>query len=167
MAVEEGRRKFFGFALGGFAAVGGALSLVAMKKSWDPLPSVQAAGFLTVDLSPMIEGELRKVKFRGMPIFILKKTGSMKKNDARDVIVEDANYTVVIGLCTHLGCIPDWVSSKQYFKCACHGGIFDSDGMVVASPPSKPLQIPPFEINGNTLVLGKEGPEYKQLTAKA
>ncbi|MDR2342271.1 MAG: ubiquinol-cytochrome c reductase iron-sulfur subunit, partial [Campylobacteraceae bacterium] len=50
MAVEEGRRKFFGFALGGFAALGGVLSLGAMKKSWDPLPSVEAAGFLTVDL---------------------------------------------------------------------------------------------------------------------
>jgi ubiquinol-cytochrome c reductase iron-sulfur subunit len=167
MAVEEGRRTFFGFALGGFAALGGVLTLGAMKKSWDPLPSVQAAGFLTVDLSPMNEGELRIVQWRGLPVFILKKTGDMNKNENRDVVVEDATYTVVIGLCTHLGCIPNWVNSKQQFQCACHGGVFDTDGLVVTAPPPRPLDIPPFKIEGSTLVLGEEGPEYKQLTAKA
>jgi ubiquinol-cytochrome c reductase iron-sulfur subunit len=167
MAVEEGRRKFFGFALGGFAAIGGVLTLGAMKRSWDPLPSVQAAGFLTVDLSPMSEGELRTVQWRGLPVFILKKTSDMGKNPQRDVVVEGSDYTVVIGLCTHLGCIPAWQSAKQQFVCACHGGVFDCDGQVVTAPPPRALDIPPFAINGDTLVLGEEGEEYKQLTAKA
>ncbi|MBP9565861.1 MAG: twin-arginine translocation signal domain-containing protein, partial [Sulfurospirillum sp.] len=59
MAVEQNRRDFIGMALGGVTAVGGVMALGAMKKTWDPLPSVQSAGFITVDLSPMQEGELK------------------------------------------------------------------------------------------------------------
>lgn len=46
MAVEQSRRDFLGMAFGGVAAVGGILSLGAMKKTWDPLPSVQVLGSL-------------------------------------------------------------------------------------------------------------------------
>lgn len=167
MATEEGRRKFFGFALGGFAAIGGVASLVAMKKTWDPLPSVQAAGFTTVDISPITYGEIRTVEWRGMPVFILKKTDDMPKEEKRDVVIGEDRYTVVIGLCTHLGCIPSWNASKKEFLCACHGGVFDASGLVVTAPPPRPLDIPPFKIDGTTLVLGEEGPEYQQLVAKA
>ncbi len=80
MAVKQGRRDFLGMAFGGFAAAGGIISLGAMKQTWDPLPSVQAAGFTTVDLSPLNEGELKTIKWRGKPIFLLKKTAEMKKN---------------------------------------------------------------------------------------
>lgn len=65
MAVEKSRRDFLGMAFGGFAAVGGVIALGAMKKTWDPLPSVQSAGFITVDLSPMSEGELQTLQWRG------------------------------------------------------------------------------------------------------
>ena len=58
-------------AFGAVAAVGGAFALVGMKKSWDPLPSVKAAGFTTVDLSPMQPGEFRQVEWRKKPIFII------------------------------------------------------------------------------------------------
>jgi ubiquinol-cytochrome c reductase iron-sulfur subunit len=167
MSIEEGRRKFFGFALGGFAAIGGVASLVAIKKAWDPLPSVQAAGFTTVDISPINDGEIRTVEWRGMPVFILKKTDDMSSEEKRDVVIDGSRYTVVIGLCTHLGCIPSWNANKKEFLCACHGGSFDASGLVVLAPPPRPLDIPPFKIDGTTLVLGEEGPEYKELVAKA
>lgn len=167
MAIEDGRRKFFGFALGGFAAIGGVASLVAIKKTWDPLPSVQAAGFTTVDISPITDGEVRTVEWRGMPVFILKKTDDMPKEETRDVVINGSRYTVVIGLCTHLGCIPSWNAGKKEFLCACHGGVFDSSGLVVTAPPPRPLDIPPFKIDGTALVLGEEGPEYQKLVAKA
>ncbi|WP_024954225.1 ubiquinol-cytochrome c reductase iron-sulfur subunit [Sulfurospirillum arcachonense] len=167
MAVKQSRRDFLGMAFGGVAAVGGAFSLVAMKKTWDPLPSVKAAGFTTVDLSPLEAGELRTITWRGKPIFLLKKTDEMKKEESRDVVVGDANYTVVIGLCTHLGCIPNWYPATKQFKCACHGGEFDASGVNTFGPPPRPLDIPPFKIDGTKLVLGEEGPEYKKLVPKA
>jgi len=167
MAIEEGRRKFFGFALGGFAAIGGVASLVAIKKAWDPLPSVQAAGFTTVDISPITDGEIRTVEWRGMPVFILKKTDDMPSEEKRDVVIDGSRYTVVIGLCTHLGCIPSWNANRKEFTCACHGGVFNASGLVVVAPPPRSLDIPPFKIDGTTLVLGEEGPEYQNLVAKA
>lgn len=162
-AIKQGRRDFIGMAFGAVAAVGGAISLVAVKKTWDPLPSVKAAGFTTVDLSPMQEGEMRQVEWRKKPIFILKKSANMPANDARDVVVDGAKYTVVIGLCTHLGCIPEWKPSQNKFVCACHGGEFNADGMQTYGPPPRPLDIPPFKIDGTKLVLGETSPEYEKL----
>ncbi len=164
--AEKSRRDFIGIAFGGFAAVGGIVSLVAMKKTWDPLPSVQSAGFMTVDLSSMKEGEMQTIQWRGKPIFILKKTANMKKNPNRDVVAGNKDYTVIVGLCTHLGCIPTWELKTQQFKCACHGGEFDASGVNTFGPPPRPMDIPPFKIDGEKLVLGEEGPEYKKLVAK-
>ncbi len=162
MAVEQNRRDFLGLAFGGVAAVGGAFALGAIKKTWDPLPSVKAAGFTTVDLSPMKDGEFRQLEWRKKPVFILKKSKTMKKDAQRDVVVGGSDYTVVVGLCTHLGCIPKWLPSSQIFKCACHGGEFDASAINTFGPPPTPMEIPPYKIDGTKLVLGEEGPEYKK-----
>lgn len=157
------RRDFMGMALGGFTALGGIGALMAMKKTWDPLPSVKAAGFSTVDLSTCNENELVVEKWRGKPIFILKKPKDAEAND-RDLIVGDDRFHVSIGLCTHLGCIPAYVGAEEKFKCACHGGEFDTAGINLPNlPPPSPLVIPPFKIDGTTLVLGEAGPEYKKM----
>ena len=157
------RRDFIGMAFGATAALGGIFALGGMKKSWDPLPSVVAAGVTTVDLSGVKEGELYTVKWRKKPVFILKKSADMQTNDKRDVVVGSDRYLVCIGLCTHLGCIPGYKPASQEFVCACHGGIFNASGENVFGPPPRPLDIPPFKIEGTNLVLGEEGPEYKAL----
>jgi len=157
------RRDFMGMALGGFTALGGIGALMAMKKTWDPLPSVKAAGFTTVDLSSAEENKLVVEKWRGKPIFILKKPKDAKPND-RDLIVGDDRFHVSIGLCTHLGCIPAYDGGDKLFKCACHGGQFDTAGINLPGlPPPTPLEIPPFKLDGMKLVLGEAGPEYKKM----
>ena len=163
MSENVNRRDFLGMALGGVALVGAGATLAAVKRTWDPLPSVIAAGFTTVDLSPMTEGELRVVEWRGKPVYILKKTAAMSACDTRDVNVGGAAYSVGIQICTHVGCIPAYDSGKAMFKCACHGGEFDACGRNVFGPPPAPMEIPPFKIDGNTLVLGEEGPEFLKL----
>ena len=166
MAIEQSRRDFLGMAFGAVSAVGGILALGAMKATWDPLPSVMAAGFTTVDLSPLKPGEVRTVTWRGKPIFLLKHTKDMKPAPTNVKIGNDY-YTVVIGLCTHLGCIPAWVPDKKIWKCACHGGEFDYNAKNIFGPPPRPLDVPPFKIEGTKLVLGEEGPEYKKIVGKA
>ncbi len=165
MAVEKERRDFLGMALGGFTAIGGIAALGAAKKTWDPLPSVKAAGFTVVDLTQMQENQVTIEKWRGKPIFILKKGADMKTNE-RDVVVDGTRYFVAIGLCTHLGCIPAYYPDQHKFICACHGGQFGTSGEVLKAPPQKPLVIPPFKIDGTKLVLGEEGPEYQELKSK-
>jgi len=157
------RRDFMGMALGGFTALGGIGALMAMKKTWDPLPSVKAAGFTTVDLAGAEENKLVVEKWRGKPIFVLRKPKDAKPND-RDIIVGGERFHVSIGLCTHLGCIPAYNGAEKKFKCACHGGEFDTSGINLPNlPPPTPLEIPPFKVDGTKLVLGEAGPEYKKM----
>ena len=164
------RRDFMGKALGGFTALGGIAALYAMKRSWDPLPSVKAAGFTTIDLSEAPENVLVTEKWRGKPIFVLKQSKDMlaktsPENKKRLIKIGDAHYMVAVGLCTHLGCIPGYDPETESFLCACHGGTYDDTGMVTKAPPPRGLDIPPFKIDGTKLVLGEEGPEYKKMLA--
>ena len=167
---NNSRRGFMGKAFGAVAAVGAVGSLVAMKKSWDPLPSVKAAGFTTLDMGAYKEGVMVTEKWRGKPIFVLKKTADFVASEqsnpdamARDIIVSGSHYMIAIGLCTHLGCIPAFRKDTNDFLCACHGGMFDASGLVTQVPPPRGFDIPPFKIDGNKLLLGEVGPEWQAM----
>lgn len=162
MSNDTNRRDFLGYSFAAVAAVGGAASLVGMKKAWDPLPSVLAGGFTTIDLAPLKAGNPETFTWRGKPIFVLKKTADMEKSE-RDLVVGSDRFTVAIGLCTHLGCIPAW--KKDVWKCACHGGEFNASGKETFGPPPRPLDLPPFVVEGSKITLGNEGPEYKKIAA--
>jgi len=162
MSNETNRRDFLGYTFAAVAAVGGAASLVGMKQAWDPLPSVLAGGFTTVDLAALKPGQPETVTWRGKPIFVLKKTADMDKSD-RDLTIGNDRFTVAIGLCTHLGCIPAW--KKGTWKCACHGGEFNPSGKQTFGPPPRPLDLPPFSVKGTSIVLGEDGPEHKKIAA--
>jgi ubiquinol-cytochrome c reductase iron-sulfur subunit len=162
MSKETNRRDFIGYSFAAVAAVGGAASLVGMKQAWDPLPSVLAGGFTEIDLSTVKAGTPETFVWRGKPIFILKKTADMEKS-TRDLKIGEDTFTVAIGLCTHLGCIPAW--KKDHWKCACHGGEFNPSAKQVFGPPPRPLDLPPFSVKGTTITLGEDGPEYKAIAA--
>lgn len=170
---DNKRRDFLGGVLCGGVAVGAVASLIAMKKTWDPLPNVVSAGFTTVDISSLKDGEIMTVEWRKKPVYILK----MAKDDVdaqnslgkRSFKINDGIYSIGIQVCTHLGCIPGYDSEKKEFLCACHGGRFDSSGVNIAgTPPPLPMTIPPFKIleEGKKLLLGEGGEEYKQLAVK-
>jgi len=164
------RRDFMGMALGGFTALGGIGALMAMKKTWEPLPSVKSAGFTTIDLKDYEENKLVTEKWRGKPIFVLKQSKELmaKTTDEtkkRLIEVDGDHYMVCVGLCTHLGCIPGYDSANENFLCACHGGMYDATAMVTKAPPPRGLDIPPFRVDGTKLVLGETGPEYDKMLA--
>jgi len=166
------RRGFMGKAFGAVAGVGAVASLYAMKRSWDPLPSVKAAGFTTLDMSEYKDNELVTEKWRGKPIFVLKQSADMvetaKKNPKdidRLIKIGGSYYMVCVGLCTHLGCIPGYRPETKDFLCACHGGMYDATALVTKAPPPRGLDIPPFKIDGTKLVLGESSPEYEKMLA--
>jgi ubiquinol-cytochrome c reductase iron-sulfur subunit len=162
MSKQTNRRDFIGYSFAAVAAVGGAASLVGMKQAWDPLPSVLAGGFTTVDLTPIKAGEPETFVWRGKPVFVLKKTADMDQSP-RDLIIGSDRYIIAIGLCTHLGCIPAW--NKDKWKCACHGGEYNTNAKNTFGPPPRPLDVPPFKVDGSSIVLGEAGPEYKTIAA--
>lgn len=160
------RRDFLGMALGGVAGVGVIASLVAMKRTWDPLPSVVSAGFTTVDVNGMQEGEIRDTQWRGKPVYIMKKRATDDIEASRDFELGGAYYSIGIKICTHLGCIPNWKENEGYFHCPCHGGQFTGNGVnMPGTPPPRPFDIPPFAIKDNStiLVLGESGKEYQAM----
>jgi ubiquinol-cytochrome c reductase iron-sulfur subunit len=164
------RRDFMGMALGGFTALGGIGALYAMKRTWDPLPSVKAAGFTTIDLKDAPENVLVTEKWRGKPIFVLKQSkdmvaGMSEEEKKRLINIGDDHFAVCVGLCTHLGCIPGYRPETKDFLCACHGGMYGSSANVTKAPPPRGLDIPPFRIDGTKLVLGETGPEYEKMLA--
>ena len=169
-------------AFGGVVGVGAIASLYAMKRTWDPIPSVKEAGFTTLDMSIYEENKLAIETWRGKPIFILKQSPEMLESESdnmseitgkstaaidkkRLIKVGDAYYLMCVGLCTHLGCIPRYRPDKQDFLCACHGGLYDDAGMVTKAPPPRGLDIPPFKIEGMKVLIGEAGPEYKKMLA--
>jgi len=162
MSSEASRRDFIGYTFAAVAAVGGGFSLVGMKRVWDPLPSVLAGGFTTIKLDGLKAGQPHTFQWRGKPIFILKKTSQMESNK-RDLTIGNDRYTVAIGLCTHLGCIPIWEKNKNIWKCPCHGGEFNASGKETFGPPPRPLDLPPFSVKGTSITLGEEGSEYKKI----
>lgn len=167
MAEEVSRRDFFGIALGGLAAIGAGATLFAMKKTWDPLPSVIAGGFTRVDVTKIAEGECITIEWRGKPVFVLRKTADMPACKERDLIIGGSAYSVGLQICTHLGCIPAYQPDKKIFKCACHGGEFDACGVNTFGPPPRPFDIPQFRVDGNIIIFGEEGPEYQKMIKKA
>ena len=160
---DQSRRGFMGKAFGAVAGIGAVASLVAMKKTWDPLPSVVSAGFTTVDISSLEANNPELVLWRGKPVYILKFTNEMEADPKRTVKIGENNFIVMNGLCTHLGCIPAYIKEKTQFKCACHGGEYDQNGVNTFGPPPRPLDMVPFKIDGDTLVLGESGPEFETL----
>jgi ubiquinol-cytochrome c reductase iron-sulfur subunit len=170
MSEELNRRDAMGMALGACAAVGGVFALAGMKKAWDPLPSVKAAGTTTVDLSTAEENVLYTEKWRGKPVFIIKKNAEMIKmsgpNDtAREIDVNGAKYVMFVALCTHLGCIPAYNNEPKDFFCACHGAVYDVAGINVSGPAPLPMLIPAFRIDGTKMIIGEESPAYKKMVA--
>lgn len=162
MSNNTNRRDFLGMSFAAVAVTGVGASLVGMKQAWDPLPSVLAAGTTDIDLAKaeLTPGIPKTFTWRGKPIFLLEKTPTMDKWDG-DLVVGEKRYTLVVGLCTHLGCIPAW--KKDKWKCACHGGQFNANGQQIFGPPPKPFVVPPFTLKGSVLTLGKPGPLSKKM----
>jgi len=166
MSEDMNRRSAMGVAFGACAAVGGVFALAGMKKAWDPLPSVKAAGSTVVDTSTAEENVMYTEKWRGKPVFILKKSKEMvakasNNEKARDVVINGEHFLVCIGLCTHLGCIPSGqknTDTKGDFNgwfCPCHGSHYDSSGRIRKGPAPKNLQVPKYTfINKNKIRIG-------------
>ena len=83
----------------------------------------------------------------------LKKSFAIKRTKER---VKNPKYLVLIGVCTHLGCVP--ASDKGDFKgwfCPCHGSHYDTSGRIRKGPAPKNLEIPPYTFkDDNTILIG-------------
>jgi ubiquinol-cytochrome c reductase iron-sulfur subunit len=155
------RRDFLFVATGAAAAVGGLATLWPFVSQMNPDASTIAAGApIEVDLAPIAEGQDIKVFWRGKPIYISHRT-KKQIEEARSVPVASLpdpatdqsrvkdghdQWLVVIGICTHLGCIPiAHEGNYDGFFCPCHGSQYDSSGRIRQGPAPANLPVPPYQ----------------------
>ena len=190
--VNSGRRRFLTLTTAVVGAVGVAGAAVPFARSW--LPSVEAllaGGPVDVDISKLgaEPGMFMRVKWRGQPVFIFRRsadqlavlpsldsqladpksevtdqTPAFAKNSSRSIKPE---IGVLVGICTHLGCVPMHVPEVQPqpydsnwkggFFCPCHGSRYDLAGRVYKNVPApKNLEVPPYRfIDDSHIVIGE------------
>ncbi len=167
------RRDFLLIATGAAGAVGAAAAAWPFVSSLAPDAETIAAGApVDVDLGPIAAGQIVKVFWRGKLIFVRHRTEAEIKA-AQDVNVASlpdpqpdsarvkqghANFLVVYGSCTHLGCVP--LGNEGPYKgwaCPCHGSVFDTSGRIRGGPAPINLPIPPYTFVSDTKVrIGEE-----------
>ncbi len=150
---------------GSAAAVATAVPLIGQMS---PDASTIAAGApIETDLSPIAEGQIIKVFWRGKPIFIfhrnrkeIEESRSVDWHALPDPAPDDARtkpgheqWLVVVGICTHLGCIP-LAHQGDYdgWFCPCHGSQYDTAGRVRRGPAPKNLYLPPYLFLSDTKI---------------
>jgi ubiquinol-cytochrome c reductase iron-sulfur subunit len=155
------RRDFLFVATGAVAAVGAAATVWPLVSQMNPDASTIAAGApIEVDLTPIASGQDIKVFWRGKPIYIMNRT-KKQVDEARSVPVASLpdpatdqsrvkeghdQWLVVIGICTHLGCIPiAHEGNYDGFFCPCHGSQYDSSGRIRQGPAPLNLAVPPYQ----------------------
>lgn len=169
------RRDFIYVATGSFAAVGGALALWPLIDQMNPDAGTKALASIEVDLEPITEGQAITVMWRGKPVFIrnrtpdeIKKAENDKLEDLPDAVADGdrvkkgkENWLVLVGICTHLGCIPKGQKigdSKGEFGgwfCPCHGSHYDTSGRIRKGPAPANLTVPEYEfISDNKIKIG-------------
>lgn len=166
---QEGhtRRDFVtltGVALG---AVGAGAVAVPFIDSLNPSADVLALASVEVDLSDLKPGQTKKVKWRGVPVFIRHRTPEEieaarsvdvselpdPQTDAERVKEGEEQWLVMVGVCTHLGCIPliDQGDYDGYF-CPCHGSHYDTSGRIRKGPAPKNLPVPEYAFLSDTKI---------------
>jgi len=151
-------------ATGAVGAVGVGSVAWPLIHQMNPDASTIAAGAaIDVDLSAIPEGSSVTVKWRGKPIFVRHRTPKEIK-EAADVTlaqlpdpqadaqrVKKPEWLVVIGVCTHLGCIP-LGNQGEYdgWFCPCHGSAYDTSGRIRKGPAPKNLEVPNYAFASDT-----------------
>jgi ubiquinol-cytochrome c reductase iron-sulfur subunit len=171
--AEEGaqtRRDFLDLVAIGTVAVGAAALVWPLIDSLNPSADVLALATIEVDLSALEPGMAITVKWRGKPVFIRYRTeeeiaqasaddsGSLIDPQSDSDRVVKPEYLVIVGVCTHLGCVP--LGNKageekgEYggWFCPCHGSHYDTSGRIRKGPAPRNLEVPEYAFLDDTTV---------------
>ena len=162
------RRDFLFTASYAIGAVGVGVAVWPLVDQMNPDKSVKALASTEVDVSSIELGKSITVLWRGKPVFIKRRT-QQEISEARAVKLEDLKHPekdedrakdpewlIMVGVCTHLGCVPlgDKGEYNGWF-CPCHGSHYDTSGRIRKGPAPKNLEIPKYEfVSSNTIKIG-------------
>jgi ubiquinol-cytochrome c reductase iron-sulfur subunit len=174
---DVSRRDFIYIAATAFAGIGAAAALWPAIDQMNPDQAALSLASIEIDLSPVQVGQAITVQWRGKPIFVrnrtpedIEKAKAVPISELKDPIarVMDAkteepatdenrtkkgheNWLIMIGICTHLGCIPKGQAPADNrgpyggWFCPCHGSVYDTAGRIRQGPAPRNLEIPPYQ----------------------
>lgn len=177
------RRDFLYIATAGTGAVAAGAAGWTLVNQMNPSADVQALASIQVDVSGVAEGSQLTVKWLGKPVFIRRRTpdeieagravdlsdlidpwaenanldGQEPATDENRALGETSEWLVMVGVCTHLGCVPIGDGAGEFggWFCPCHGSHYDTAGRIRKGPAPKNLLIPLAEfVNETTIKLG-------------
>ncbi|QKX02645.1 ubiquinol-cytochrome c reductase iron-sulfur subunit [Wolbachia endosymbiont of Dirofilaria (Dirofilaria) immitis] len=169
----KSRRDFITLTTCAMAGIGAASSFWPLIKSMSPSAEVLAMSTVEVNLTNIQEGQEKKVKWQGKPVFIRRRTKqeieiakAVDIRNLRDPELDEqrvhkgkSEWLIMIGICTHLGCVPINHATKDGngWFCPCHGSYYDTSGRVIGGPAPKNMAIPNyFFLSENVVVIGKK-----------
>lgn len=159
----ESRRDFLYLATAATGAVGLAAFAWPLIDSMNPAADTLALASIEIDLSPLTVGQSITVTWRGKPVFVRRQTpeeieaakavdvASLRDPQTYDERTINPEYLVMVGVCTHLGCIPlgqkpsDPKGDYNGWFCPCHGSHYDTAGRIRRGPAPANLEVPPYE----------------------
>ena len=163
--IQSERRDFLFTVTYTIGAVGIGATIWPLIDQMNPDSSAKALATTEVDVSNVELGKTITVLWRGKPIFIRRRTkeeieeaSAVNLKDLKDPEkdedrVKDPEWLVMIGVCTHLGCIP--LGEKGEYNgwfCPCHGSHYDTSGRVRKGPAPNNLEIPKYEFIDNNII---------------
>jgi ubiquinol-cytochrome c reductase iron-sulfur subunit len=164
------RRDFLTLAATALAGVGAASVVWPLINSMNPAQDALALAIAEVDLSPIQVGQRLTAVWRGKPVFIdrrseaeIKAAQAVDVSDLRDPEtdqqrVKKPEWLVVVGVCTHLGCVPlgqkDTDPRGEFggWFCPCHGSQYDTSGRIRKGPAPLNLAVPPYQFTRDTAI---------------
>ncbi len=171
-AADPTKRDFLKLLTGSAAVIGAAALAWPFIDSMNPAGDVLALSSIDVDVTPIVEGQAITVVWRGKPVFVRNRTPKEIK-EAEDVKMSELidpvpdkdrvkaghdKWLVVIGICTHLGCVPlgnkpteprgEWGG----WFCPCHGSQYDTSGRVRHGPAPANLVVPTYAFDTDTKI---------------
>lgn len=184
--INKGRRRFLTATTAVVGGAGVALAAIPFIKSWEPSERAKSLGApVMADISKIEEGQKVTFEWRGLPVFVVHRTqaqlDALPGLDSRladpdsNVVDQQPDYArntfrsikpewlVVTGLCTHLGCVPDFFPDLKPepfdprwqggFYCPCHKSRFDMSGRVYSGVPAPTnLPVPSYHFVSDTLI---------------
>ena len=166
----ETRRDFLILTAGAIGAVGVAAAIWPFIDSLNPARDTLALSTTEVDLAPLQVGQRLTVSWRGKPVFIDHRTpeeikaaqevdvSSLRDPEADAKRVKKSDWLVIVGVCSHLGCIPlgnktgDDRGAFGGWFCPCHGSVYDTSGRIRQGPAPLNLVVPPYEFTSDTAI---------------
>lgn len=161
------RRDFIHIAAGAAAVGAGVAAVWPLVAQMNPAADTLAMASIEVDLSKVVEGQQIVVKWRGKPLFVRYRTAreiaeakgadkaSMKdpQPDAERTKVGHEKFLIVVGSCTHLGCVPTFGTGEfGGWFCPCHGSVYDTSGRIRSGPAPTNLEVPEYSFLSDSRV---------------